>query len=161
MSHRKEHRLFISKCLWVGGDLLALMWTEIEGAVPVTLPVFSQVHSPLLPALLCTSRHYISQAPLPLAGGWEGSVGSIHWKESRAWEAFWLSSCSSPCLLHGSNNCQTHPSPVVLGPGLWESLCHFQPREGKGFLVMLNLESSPFPPFGIRAGREGEFRGQI
>lgn len=148
MSQRKEHLLSVYKCLWVGADLVALMWTELD--VASYQPVFSQVHSPLLPALLCTSGNYVSQAPLPLAGGWECSVGSIHLRWSpELGKHSWLSSCSPPCLLYGSNNCQTHPS-FTDGPRSWPLgiLVSFQPREGKGFLLMLNLGLSPFPPLG-------------
>lgn len=116
-------------------------------------PVFSQVHSPLLPALLCTSENYVSQAPLPAAGGWESLVRSIHLRWSpELGKHSWLSSCSPPCLLHGSNNCR-HILPSPGGPRSWPLgiLVSFQPREGKGFLLMLNLGSSPFPTLGILA----------
>lgn len=117
------------------------------------LPVFSQVHSPLLPALLCTSGKYVSQAPLPPAGSWKCS------REVSTWDGVQsLGSIADyrPVVLPVSTMAPTtarHMLPSPGGPRSWPLgiLVSFQPREGKGFLLMLNLGSSPFPPLGILA----------
>lgn len=157
MAPRKEHQLF-NKYLWVEGDLLDLMWAELErGAVPVT-HLCSQVHFPLLLVLLSNSENYISQAPLPTGLGWEtlaadGRPGASSPSPSsllgqHCWQ--W------PCLLCGCSFCQTHPPWLQLpsgGPGSWALgiPLSFQPREDRAFLLMLILESLHLPLFGILA----------
>lgn len=146
MSQRKEHLQFISA---LGLGEICWLWCGLNLKVLCQSPAC--VLSCPLPTAPCSALYFreLHSPGSPAPGWWLGVLSGKHLLEMEFGKHSWLSSCSPPCLLHGSNNCQTHPlsgGPRSWSPGIRVS---FQFREGKGFLLMLNLGLSPLPPFGI------------
>lgn len=114
----------VYKCLGVGGDLLALMWTELEGAVPVTCmcSFMSTPHCSLLCFVLQRTTFPRLPCPWLVAGStqWEAStgngiqsLGSIADYHPVVVRVFSMAPTTARHILYL----------VVLGPGLLESLC--------------------------------------
>lgn len=125
------------------------IWCGLNLKEVLCLPVFSQDHS----LLLSCSALYFRKLCLPgstahsLAAGfgqWEAWArdGRTRAREkastlsvSSVWAASPAMASSPPWLFYGASNRQTFPpwpqlQPVVLGPGLWESLCPCSPGKG-------------------------------
>lgn len=103
----KQHLLFISAF-----GLGQICWLSCGLNLKVLCQLPACVLSSPLPTAPCSALYFRElRFPGSPARSWDSLVRSIHLRWSpELGKHSWLSSCSPPCLLHGSNNCQTHPS---------------------------------------------------
>lgn len=142
---------------------MALLWAELErGAVTVTC-LCSLKSTPQSSLLWYFRKLRFPESTAP-ACVWVWSAGSICWRgaaRARRRQALCLLSSGGTsdwlCVLCGSSNCWTQPSSRT-SAAVWGSwvlragvLMAFRSREGRGFLLVLNLGWPHLPLFGILA----------